>query len=192
MTRASAIFSGVIAMALVGACTSGNPSGGEARFDAAPFTPPLACHPAGKALGTGHTWAELYVDYFGPGSGGDCGKNPGNCHGEPTAKGSMGSNFTCPPTRDGCYTGMTTGIKTTAPSNVPAGRVAKDTILIQILRNADGSGGSMPKSPACSFDANDFQRITAWIKAGALNDGVDDAGTDAAPDAGDAGDAGPG
>ena len=196
MTRASAIFLGVIATALVGACTSGNPSGGEARFDAAAFTPPgekLLCHPAARALGTGHTWVDMYADYFGPSSGGDCGKNPGNCHGEPTGKGAMGSNFLCPPTRDACYLGMTKGIKPTGPSNVPAGRAPGDTILIQILRNADGSGGTMPKSPACSFDKNDYQRISDWISAGAPNDGVDDAGTDAAPDAkGDAADAGPG
>ncbi len=196
MTQASFLFLGVTAAALVGACTSGNPSGGDARFDAAPSTPPggtLLCHPAARALGTGHTWAELYADYFGPSSGGDCGKNPGNCHGEPTSKGSAGSNFTCPPTRDGCYIGMTKGIKTTAPSNVPAGRAPGDTILIQILRNADGSGGSMPQSPVCSFDKNDYQRLSDWIAAGAPNDGVDDAGADAAPDApGDAADAGPG
>ncbi|MEO6420099.1 MAG: hypothetical protein ABIP39_11855 [Polyangiaceae bacterium] len=196
MNSGSSVLLGVIAAALAGACTSGNPSGGDARFDAGPVpVPPMLCHPKLKPLGDGHTWVDLYQDYFGPAGGANCGGvNPANCHGQSDGKGAMASNFVCPPTRDDCYAGMTKGIKSTLPSNVPAGTPAKDTILIQILRTADGTSGSMPKSPVCSFDTNDFQRITDWIKAGAPNDGVEDAGTDAAPDAdtGDAGDAGPG
>lgn len=204
MKPASSALLGVIAVALVGACTSGNPSGGDPRFDAGPYPMMTAdggvllCHPAAKPVGTGHTWVDLYQDYFGPSGGANCGKNPGACHGSVSDKGAAASNFVCPPTRDDCYTGMTKGIRSTSPSNVASGVAPQNTILIQILRNADGSGGSMPKSPVCSFDTNDFQRITDWIKAGAPNDGVEDAGTDAAPDAaldadtGDAGDAGPG
>jgi hypothetical protein len=205
MNPASSALLGVIAIALAGACTaSGSASGGDPRFDAAPPTPssgdgPLLCHPAAKPLGTGHTWVDLYQDYFGPAGGANCGgANPASCHGVTTGKGAVASNFVCPPTRDDCYAGMTKGIRSTAPSNVAAGVAPENTILIQILRTADGSGGSMPKSPPCAFDTNDFQRITDWIKAGAPNDGVEDAGTDAAADAapdadtGDAGDAGPG
>jgi hypothetical protein len=163
------------------ATSTGETTGGEARFDAAA---PLTCPNGTTLLGTGHTWAELYTDYFGNANRTACSGN-GACHGDETQAGAQNSNFVCPLNdKDDCYTSMvsesTALIQTSNPANSP--------LITQVLRHADGSTGNMPLSPPCAFSATDLQRITDWITAGALNDSPVDSGATSPTDAGEASD----
>lgn len=171
------------AIAAVGCATAtGEISGGEARFDA---TAPLACSgDAGPLLSTGHTWAELYADYFGNLDRVGCAGN-GSCHGDATQAGSQNSSFVCPV---GDATSCFTSITSATAALVVAGDATNSALTTQVLRHADGSAGNMPKNPPCAFSAIDLQRINDWITAGATNDSPTDAGSTSKLDAGDASD----
>lgn len=171
--------------AIACATATGTTTGGDARFDA---TAPLSCSGDNAVLGTGHTWAELYADYFGSTSHGAC-AGTGACHGDATQSGAQNSNFVCPLNdKDDCYTSMVSAsaalIQTSNPANSP--------LITQVLRHSDGSVGNMPLTPPCSFSSTDLQRITDWITAGAQDDSPEDSGTtttDAGDDASEVGDA---
>ncbi|MEO7110124.1 MAG: hypothetical protein ABI183_06775 [Polyangiaceae bacterium] len=170
-------------MTAIGCATAtGEISGGEGRFDA---TAPLTCSgDAGPLLSSGHTWAELYADYFGNLDRVGCAGN-GSCHGDAAQTGALNSNFVCPVgDATSCYKSITSG----AASLVFSGDPATSPLTTQVLRHADGSVGNMPKNPPCAFSATDLQRINDWIQAGASDDSPTDAGGSSKLDAGDASD----
>lgn len=188
MRRASPLHAAAIALLLGAAATAagcatatGDITGGEARFDAsAPLT--FVAADAGP-LGTGHTWQELYADYFGNPGRASCAGN-GSCHGTANEPGSQTSAFVCPANdKDACYTSIVSG----AAQLVVAGDPGNSALVTQVLRHADGSSGNMPKSPPYAFTAVDLQRISDWIQAGAANDVTQaDAGTETDAGSGDA------
>jgi hypothetical protein len=170
-------------MTAIGCATAtGEISGGEGRFDA---TAPLACSgDAGPLLSTGHTWAELYADYFGNLDRVGCAGN-GSCHGDATQPGAQNSSFVCPVgDATSCYKSITSS----AASLVFSGDPANSPLTTQVLRHADGTAGNMPKNPPCAFSAIDLQRINDWIQGGSPDDSPADAGASSKLDAGDAGD----
>src|SRR6185295_8921864 len=136
------------------ACSSATstPSGGEPLFDAAP--PPTPTSDAGS-IGTGHTWTDLYTDYFGNAQRVVCAGN-GICHGDANQPGAKDSGgFVCPPNdKDACYKSitdpnvalLTVGDTTSDP---------KQSQLYQVLRKTSG-GGTMPKSPPYQFTQADL------------------------------------
>lgn len=163
-----------VALGAMSACAvaNGSVTGGEYKFDTAlPVPDPtmaLTCASVKKVpLSAGHTWGELYEDYFGPNGGASC-AGDGQCHGAADLAGAKGSGgFVCTGGKDGCYGGMTSP----KPGLVTAGKMVTDpavNFLYSVLRKADG-GGSMPKRPACIFEANDLKRIADWLAEGAPN-----------------------
>jgi hypothetical protein len=148
---------------------------------------PIAAGPAaeGPCSGSSHTWTDLYECYFGPTGKGSC-VGQSFCHGAPTQLGAQMSAFTCGPSKDGCWQGMTT-----PGSIVPMGGTADGTktVLYGSLRKIiNGHAvGLMPCNPQsvpqadggttinCSatqggtyaFGQGDLERITAWIQEGA-------------------------
>jgi len=121
---------------------------------------------ASDIRGTGHTFTDLYQDYFGRVGGSGCAGN-GRCHGAADQPGSIAShNFVCPPAdKDTCYQGLqTAALATSADEGAP-----EQSGLYLVLRKSSG-GGSMPKAPVCAFDDTDMKRIADWIRAGAPND----------------------
>ena len=181
-----AAVSAVVTVSAVGCATAtGESTGGEARFDAS--EPLSTLNIDGGPLSSGHSWAELYSDYFGNPGRAACAGN-GSCHGDANQPGSQNSNYVCALNdKDGCYNSITSAtaalVLTNDPTNSP--------LTTQVLRHADGSAGNMPKSPPYAFTTSALQRIQDWIKAGAPNDEPVDAGSgdeDAGLDAGDASD----
>jgi hypothetical protein len=166
------VTSAVIAGAATGCATAtGEITGGEARFDAS--EPLSTLEIDGGPLSTGHSWAELYGDYFGNPRA-SCAGN-GSCHGDANQPGSQDSNYVCPPNdKDACYTSMTS----IAAALVTTSDPASSPLTASVLRHADGSAGNMPKSPAYGFTATDLARIQAWIAAGAPNDEPVDGGSE--------------
>jgi hypothetical protein len=152
------------------AIASGDVTGGAARFDA---TAPLSTEvPDGGQMTAGHSWSELYSDYFGNPRA-SCAGN-GTCHGDENQAGAQDSNFVCPANdKDDCYTSMTSPltelISTTHPS--------ESALTNSVLRHASANVGNMPKNPAYAFSDADLARIQAWINDGALNDSPADSGT---------------
>jgi hypothetical protein len=164
------------------ATATGEISGGEPRFDATALS--NANFDAGPLISTGHTWAELYADYFGNPNRAGCAGN-GTCHGDATQIGAQSSNYVCPVNdKDSCYQSITSN----AAALVQSGDPGNSALTTQVLRHADGSVGNMPKTPAYGFSALDLQRINDWITAGAPNDVPADSGTTPDLDAGDASD----
>jgi len=162
-----------VPVALLVACAAcaqanGTVTGGERRFDAAAQVPPevvvTACAPEDR--GTGHTFSELYKDYFGRVGLTACSGTTGECHGGPSDKGALESNYWCPADdKDTCYQRI-------RASNVVKAEdrdLPEKSKLYTVLRKFDGDG-FMPKSPVCAFDDVDLTRITDWIRAGAPND----------------------
>lgn len=166
---AAACVASCLALAFAGCSASGNVSGGDLRFDAGPEQPvdldgAAYCGYPEAGAAKGHTWPDLYRDYFGPTGAASCAGN-GTCHGDANQPGAQASNYVCGPDSDGCYDGITSpragllmkGDTTSDP---------KSTSLYAILRKKCGTG-SMPKSPPFAFDAGDIQRIVDWLRAGA-------------------------
>lgn len=82
-------------MAAAAACSSatGTVKGGEPAFDAAP---PNVETPQLEGGAGGHTWTDLYRDYFGPTGVASCQGN-GSCHGDPSQSGALTlPHFVCP------------------------------------------------------------------------------------------------
>jgi hypothetical protein len=149
------------------ACVSNvDPKGGDRLFDAA--APPAFVGPdSGVVAGplstnTGHTFTNLYDDYFGPPGKGSC-SGDGTCHGGPDQTGAKASAFFCPD-KATCFKTLTGDSGLVAAATEPT-----QTGLYTIIRKVDG--GTMPKRPATIvFQASDLKRITDWIAAGAPND----------------------
>ncbi|HEX7665374.1 MAG TPA: hypothetical protein VF407_12705 [Polyangiaceae bacterium] len=176
---ASSLLSWSLVLALGAGCAkaSGDVTGGDALFDAA--APPGATVDPGP-LGTGHTFDELYADYFGNPARASCAGN-GACHGNASQRGAQISSFVCPAdNKDDCYTSLVSA----AADLVKPGSSGKSALITQVLRRADGSKGDMPQAPPYGFTDTDLQRISDWIDDGAKNDvAVDDAGADGGLDA---------
>ncbi len=172
--------------AAAGGCAkaSGSITGGDALFDAS--APPAAPIDAGP-LGQGHTFDELYADYFGNPARASCAGN-GSCHGADNQRGSQDSSFVCPAgDKNACYTSLVSA----AADLVNPGDAKTSILLTKVLRRADGTGGNMPQSPGYAFSDTDLQRISDWIDAGAKNDvAIEDGGRDDAADEGGVTDAG--
>lgn len=158
----------------LGACAEagGGVSGGERRFDAAAPTPvveedaatpePVPCAPADR--GTGHTFTELYADYFGREGGAAC-AGDGRCHGAADQPGAVISDFVCPVgDQDACYRGVRAALVRPQDRDLP-----EESRLYFVLRKEEGDG-YMPLRPECFFDETDMTRIRDWIRAGAPND----------------------
>ena len=146
----------------------GTATGGAPLFDAAigETTEPSdasSCGDPTRDAGSGHAWADLYRDYFGPEGQASC-SGTGACHASATDKGAVNSDFVCGADAEACYAGITSpqaglvfaGDKTTDP---------KSTTLYAVLRKKCG-GGSMPDEPKFAFDTADMQRIVDWMRAG--------------------------
>lgn len=155
---------------------SGDIIGGDALFDA---TAPAAAGIDAGPLGSGHSFDELYADYFGNPARASC-AGSGSCHGADNQRGAQDSSFVCPAgDKDACYTSLVSR----AADLVNAGDPTTSVLLTKVLRRADGTGGNMPQSPGYAFTVTDLQRISDWIAAGAKNDvAVEDGGRDAAGD----------
>jgi hypothetical protein len=154
-------------------CSSatGNPSGGDQRFDAA--VPPVPVVDSGPGNPDGGpadiTWTGLYRDFFGaapPGPG--CSGSAGSCHGATGDPGAGASNFVCGKSKDDCFTGITNkAAGLVDPSNAPGSG------LITVIRHQQNGVqvGSMPQSPTTYvFSADAVKRIEDWMTAGAKND----------------------
>lgn len=184
-----------IGAAAAAACSSatGAVRGGEPAFDAAP---PIVETPQLEAGASGHTWTDLYRDYFGPTGVASCAGN-GNCHGDPAQPGAQASRFVCPrpetPDAGGPADASGDALGEAGPSPeagasdalarartacldslkggsglITPGTPPDQTGLYAILRK--DSGGTMPQNPPYKFSAGDLKRITDWIAAGANND----------------------
>jgi hypothetical protein len=156
-----------VAGSILSACSApSNEDGGDARFALAEADGG-ACSALDPDAGSGTAWSDLYRDYFGPTGEASCAGN-GQCHGNTTQAGYLGSGYVCGPTAAECYTGITS----TAAGLVTVGDTTDDptlTPLYTVLRKCSGTG-SMPKLPAdLMFTSADMARIAAWIKAGAPN-----------------------
>ena len=174
-SNAWTVLATAMSMALGISCAEagGEVSGGERRFDAtAPNLPlgddagtseTIACAPADRA--TGHTFTDLYKDYFGHVGGPAC-SGDGACHGAPEQEGASVSGYVCPAgNRDACYQGLrSSGLVLAADRDIP-----ENSRLYSVLRKVNGAG-FMPLRPQCAFDDVDIARITAWIRGGAPND----------------------
>jgi hypothetical protein len=135
----------------------------------------------GGPLSAGHTWAELYGDFFGNPRAACAGN--GACHGDANQPGAQSSEYVCPLNdKDSCYKSITGAAAGLVLTGDPAG----SPLILNVLRHADGSAGNMPKNSGYAFTATDLARIQAWIAAGAQDDSPSEQ-----PDAGDldAGDA---
>jgi hypothetical protein len=125
------------------------------------------------ALSAGHTWTELYTDYFGGHGRAACAGN-GTCHGDTsTASGGyQATMFECPPDDPAtCYKTL----KSAALVSVDAGTFAQ-TYLSTALRSVDcnvqQNPCDMPLDPiqVYEFTQTDVDRISAWVAEGAPND----------------------
>jgi hypothetical protein len=169
-------------VAELGACdASGEVEGGEpfdggvtttATTDAGGTTTKASNSCAGPDAGTGSTFTDLYRDYFGPSGGASCSGSVGNCHGETTGVGALGSGgFVCGASQSDCYTGMhitTADLLSASDTATPA-----NSGLVMALRKETPAGtNNMPFDPpsTCVFTDGDIARITAWVGAGAPND----------------------
>jgi hypothetical protein len=117
---------------------------------------------AEPALGTGHTWTELYADYFGGHGRAACAGN-GSCHGSGLSSGT-GSGYECPPDDAGaCYNSM---------KSYPllSGTTYDLSGFRNILRSVECPGCPMPFTPQVyEFTEADIARISAWLAEGAPN-----------------------
>jgi len=162
---------GVSAIAAGCSDASGTVKGGESLLDSGTSTEGGATIPlciAANARGTGHTFSDLFQDYFGNTSGAACSGSSGACHGDANATGARNSGgFVCPANdKTTCHDTMTTkGLINPGDQAAP-----ENSLLYSTLRKTATGVGTMPKSPLCGFDATDMKRITDWIGAGALND----------------------
>jgi hypothetical protein len=120
-------------------------------------------------LGTGHTWTELYADYFG-GTGRTACAGNGMCHGTMAGLGFVASQYQCPPDdKDACYAGITSS----SAALITPGQAFEDDFLYQAIRKQQSVGlNNMPLNPTevYTFTEKDLGRISAWIMAGAPND----------------------
>lgn len=142
---------------------TGTVSGGDPRFDASAPIAPEVMVDAGP-LGTGHTFTELYQDFWGNVNRASC-SGDGACHGAPNQPGSQASGgYVCPlGDPKTCYETMVAKLLTEEAKTNP-----EDSYLYSMLRKA--SGGSMPKRPPYTFSETDLARIRAWMMAGYPND----------------------
>jgi hypothetical protein len=141
----------------------------------------LICYYDGKTTGVcasepplsaGHTWTELYTDYFGGHGRAACSGN-GTCHGDTsTASGGyQATGFECPPDDP------TTCYKTLRSASIVSADAGAftQTYLSQALRTVDCNIQSfpcdMPQSPAqvYTFSQTDVDRISAWVAEGSPN-----------------------
>jgi hypothetical protein len=162
------LLASLVCTVVVGCAAPANEEGGNALFDAAAPDDGSVCSETNVDAGTGTTWGDLYLDYFGPMGEASCAGN-GQCHGTTTQPGFTASGYVCGPTAAACYSGITSS----NAGLVTIGDTTDDPTtsgLYAVLRKCSG-GGSMPKEPAnFMFTSGDMARITAWIKAGAPND----------------------
>src|ERR1700689_5360595 len=99
-------FSATAFVSATGCATAtGDITGGDARFNATSQLSALNLD--GGPLSTGHSWAELYGDFFGNPGRAACAGN-GTCHGDANQAGAQSSSFVCALNdKDGCYTSIT-------------------------------------------------------------------------------------
>jgi hypothetical protein len=120
-------------------------------------------------LGTGHTWSELYADYFGGTGRATCAGN-GSCHGTTSGAGFASSQYVCPPDdKDACYKSMLSA----SAGLITSGQTLENDFLYQAIRKEAAVGlNNMPLEPVqiYTFTPTDLARISAWVAAGAPND----------------------
>jgi hypothetical protein len=167
-------------------------NGGDLAYDAAPPNVEVQ-----RPDGGGHTWTDLYRDFFGPTGVASCAGN-GHCHGDPSQPGAQASFYVCAPPASDAGVAPTAEAGSNADAALAADAVASepdsfaaaraacldsmksaglvaagtafsDSRLYSVLRKESG-GGYMPQSPPYSFSADDIQRMTDWVAAGANND----------------------
>lgn len=168
-----------VTAAAVGACATatGEVSGGESRFDAAP--PVTTAEPTAEAgatcvgqdgTGTEATWSAIYAEFFAPSAPASC-AGDGKCHGSAAESGAKGSGgFICPD-KDTCRTSMLGAPELVAAKDFTAPEKSYLVLTLRRCRAGTTQGGSMPKRPAnYVFSLKAIDRIQTWIKNGAPND----------------------
>jgi hypothetical protein len=122
------------------------------------------CMP-GPELESGHTWTELYTDYFSGHGRAACAGN-GFCHGSISEPGASATGYVCPPDdKDTCYSTM-------KMAGFIAATTFEGTYLAEGLQSVACTGFcNMPLAPAEAyyFSQTDVDRISAWLAEGAPN-----------------------
>jgi hypothetical protein len=144
--------------------------GGDRQFQGSPtVSPPLEPADGGDQAG-GHTWTDLYRDYFGTSGRANC-AGASSCHASQSETGYAQSSFLCPlADSKACHDGMTSQVAhllTKADGTVVSS--FNDTYLYSVLRKRSGGGlGNMPQAPvSVVFQDADLARIGSWFTDGA-------------------------